>query len=83
MASEIEVRVAGRGVVRGDTVEGGEETKATCAACGRESDAVASIAKVFACADCLRERLEAMSVARFRLRADGQSGPLPWGKVSG
>ena len=39
----------------------------------------------FACKDCLRQRLEAMTVASWMMREAerGQVGGLPWGKVSG
>ena len=84
MSEQIEVRIAGRGVVAGDEVTEDTGVEVTCALCGGAAEAVASVggASTFACADCLRARLEAMSIARFRLREPGASG-LPWGKVSG
>lgn len=81
-AEEIEVRVHGAGVVTGDNVQVDEATEGICTVCGAESDAVASIGPgMFACADCLRARLDAVSVARWRLRANPQGG-LPWGKLT-
>jgi len=78
----IEVRIAGRGVVRGGDKTVDAETKAVCDLCGAESDAVVSVGGAFACKGCLRGRLEAVTVAAWELRgADG--GGLPWGKVSG
>jgi len=82
MAGEIEVRIGGSGVVSGDEAKPDAATEARCSLCGAKAEAVASVAAdTFACADCLRARLEAMSVARWRLR-DPSPG-LPWGKVSG
>lgn len=84
---EIEVRVAGRGVVQGDTSKIDAGTKAVCSLCGNDAEVVSSITAndgsvtLFACPNCLRVRLDAMSVARYRMR-DGGSG-LPWGKVAG
>lgn len=84
---EIEVRVAGRGIVSGDTSQMDAAQIATCSLCGGEAEVVSSLAAhdgsttLFACPACLRVRLDAMSVARYRMR-DGGSG-LPWGKVAG
>lgn len=83
MASGIEVRVHERGVVCGDEVREDESVRAACALCGRESDSVAAVgAGVYACSPCLRERLEAMSVARWRMK-ELRPQKIPWGKVSG
>lgn len=82
----IEVRVHGRGIVQGDRVREDTSVAAVCAECDIEKEAVASIGtKGYAlCADCLRSRLDALSVARFVLRSEGRpSGGLPWGKISG
>lgn len=85
MSKGIEVRIGGRGRVVGGEVEESERTRAACSLCGVEVEAVASVgapdAAAFACAGCLRERLDALSVARYRLRGPGAG--LPWGKVSG
>lgn len=85
MSDGIEVRVAGSGVVRGDEIAPDASTEARCGVCGQERGAVVSVSGgVYACPDCLRARLDALSVARWRLReaTPGASG-LPWGKISG
>jgi hypothetical protein len=83
----IDVRVHGRGVVRGETAVEDASIAAVCAECDVEKEAVASVGTkgYFLCADCLRARLDALSVARFVLRSDGRapSAGLPWGKISG
>ena len=82
---DIEVKVAGRGVVRGDSATADADTKALCSICNLESDVVVSVpangASVDVCTQCLRTRLDAMSVARYRLR--GPATGIPWGKVAG
>ena len=84
---DIEVRVAGRGIVTGDKSQLDAATKATCSLCGSDADVVSSMvahdnsATLFACPNCLRVRLDAMSVARYRMREGGAG--LPWGKVAG
>ena len=84
---EIEVRVAGRGIVSGDKSQIDAGMKATCSLCGTDAKVVCSMTAndgsvtLFACPACMRVRLDAMSVARYRMR-DGGSG-LPWGKVAG
>jgi hypothetical protein len=87
MAGVIEVRVGGRGIVRGDESTVNAEVKARCSLCNAEAETVASISppgqtERYACPNCLRERLDAISVGRWRLR-DAQSAGLPWGKLSG
>ncbi len=80
-AIEVHVRQGGR-IVDGE-LRPDSETVAHCSVCGRDADAVAALGqKTFACAVCLRERLDALSVARFRL-AESRTGSLPWGKVTG
>jgi hypothetical protein len=80
-AIEVHVSQGGR-IVEGELRADGE-TIARCTVCKRDADAVAGIGEgAFACAPCLRERLDALSVACFRLR-ESRSGALPWGKVSG
>ena len=76
----IEVRVNGRGVAAGDDLRVDASTRAACDLCGKELDAVVAIGPVFGCAECIRERLGAISVAKWRLQ-DGHK--TPWGKVSG
>lgn len=74
-------------VSQGGTIVGGEvridaKVVARCTLCGRDVESSASLGGgEFACAPCLRERLDALSVARFRLRESGSG--TPWGKVSG
>ncbi|MFT7581451.1 MAG: hypothetical protein ACI9MR_003127 [Myxococcota bacterium] len=82
----IRVRVAGQGEVDGDAVNASAATEATCNLCGNAAASVASLdvgttPATFACADCLRARLEAMSVARWRFQSAGTAG-LPWGKIT-
>ena len=79
----IEVRIAGKGVVRGEEIESNEATVARCHLCGEDCDLVASLtAEVDACRDCLRARLDASSVAAWRLREPSKAG-LPWGSIAG
>lgn len=84
--SALEVRVTGRGRVRDGTKQVDATTRAKCDLCDAEVDAVASVTAEakgpFACKNCLRGRLEAITVAAWELRDPGQGG-LPWGKVSG
>lgn len=85
MAS-IEVRVAGRGSVRdGDKVVD-EATGGRCDLCGQDTDAIVSMTPdgtaPFGCKACLRQRLEAITVALWLHRDDGYPGGLPWGKVT-
>ena len=79
----IEVRIAGRGrVCDGEPTEE-PATEATCDLCGEEAEMVVSVAADrFACKSCLRQRLEATTVAGWLLRAPGDRG-LPWGKNAG
>jgi hypothetical protein len=82
MAEPIEVRVTGRGAIIKGTAKQDASIKASCSLCAADADAVASLASgSFACAPCLRARLDALSVGRYRL-AEETSG-IPWGKVSG
>jgi hypothetical protein len=79
----IAVKVDARGEVRDGkkTIEAG--TVARCDLCEEIVDAVASVgSNAYACKVCLRQRLEAITVALYELREPGTSG-LPWGKVSG
>lgn len=75
-------------VSKGGFIERGELTVdptmvAKCSLCKRDVEASAALAEgAYACAQCLRERLDALSVARFRLR-ESSTGSLPWGKVTG
>ncbi len=80
--SGIDVHVTGGGqIVRGE-LRVDADTHARCTLCTRDVEAAAAIGDGFACAPCLRDRLDALSIARFRLR-ESRSGSLPWGKVTG
>ena len=83
---DIEVRISRSGVVFGDDTTRDESLQASCDLCGGAIDAVASLAKdgqgaPYVCASCMRDRLEAMSVAKWRFRA-AHKGGLPWGKLT-
>jgi hypothetical protein len=80
--SAIDVHVTGGGTISNGEMKIDSSTKARCALCARDVEAAASIGNAFACGSCLRERLDALSVARFRLR-ESRSSSLPWGKVTG
>lgn len=84
MASTIEVRVAGNGTVRAGTKALDPETKAHCDLCDTDDEVVVSTSTEggapFACRSCLRQRLEATTIAMYELR---NSAGLPWGKISG
>lgn len=80
----IDVRVTGGGTISNGELRVDTSTVARCTLCAREVEASASIGEgISACAACLRDRLDALSVARFRLRRESHSGSLPWGKVTG
>lgn len=74
-------------VSQGGTIVAGEvcvdaKVVARCSLCARDVESSVALAPgAFACAPCLRERLDALSVARFRLRESGSG--TPWGKVTG
>jgi hypothetical protein len=77
----IDVRVSHGGSIVGGVVEVDAALIVRCSLCESEVEAVASLQSgTYACAQCLRERLDAMSVARFRLKTGGS---IPWGKVTG
>jgi len=84
----VEVRVGGRGKVRDGVKTEDAAMAARCDLCGADTDAVVSTSVAgdapYACKNCLRSRLEAITVATWELRepAPGASG-LPWGKISG
>ena len=79
-AIDVQVSHAGK-IVNGATVTD-PTTVATCSLCGKQVESAAAIGPSYACAPCLRERLDALSVARFRL-CEPKSGGVPWGKVTG
>jgi len=79
----IDVHVTGGGVISNGELRNDTNEKARCTLCAKDVEASATIgAGASACAPCLRERLDALSVARFRLQ-ESRSGSLPWGKVTG
>jgi hypothetical protein len=78
----IDVHVSQGGTIVGGEVRVDAKVVARCTLCGRDVESSASLRDGgFACAPCLRERLDALSVARFRLRESGSG--TPWGKVTG
>ncbi len=79
--SPIRVTVHQRGEVVGDDVRRDDSLTAHCGLCDSQKPIVASLGATTACPDCLRARLDAISVARYQLRDDGPG--LPWGKISG
>jgi hypothetical protein len=78
----IDVQITGGGTITNGELRVDAATKARCGLCSRDVEAAAAIGSGHACATCLRERLDAISVARFRLR-ESRSSSLPWGKVTG
>jgi hypothetical protein len=82
MMAAIDVHVSQGGSIVGGEVKLDARLVARCTLCGRDVESSASLAGgQFACAPCLRERLDALSVARFRLKESGSG--TPWGKVTG
>jgi hypothetical protein len=83
--SAVEVRVHGRGTVRGTTPHADTSVEARCDLCAGVVDAVVSLSPAgqapFACKACLRERLEAVTVSQWLFQEPGTG--LPWGKISG
>ncbi len=59
--------------------------QARCELCSTVTDAVVSVGakgdSPFVCKNCLRERLEAITVALWQFREPSKG--LPWGKISG
>jgi hypothetical protein len=81
--SSIDVFVTGGGTISNGDLRADTTTVARCTLCNKDVESAAAIGKdLSACAPCLRDRLDALSVARFRLR-ESRSGSLPWGKVTG
>lgn len=80
----IDVKISGGGVVINGAVSVDPTTKATCSLCSKSVDAAVGIGPDrTACAACLRDRLDALSVARFRLQDTSGPRSIPWGKVTG
>jgi hypothetical protein len=82
MIAAIDVHVTQGGTIVGGELNPNARLVAHCALCGQDVESAASLTNgQFACAPCLRERLDALSVARFRLKESGSG--TPWGKVTG
>ncbi len=78
----IDVLVTGGGTISNGKLSADPSAVARCTVCSKQVEAAASLGPgLTACAPCLRDRLDALSVARFRLQESG--GPIPWGKVTG
>lgn len=78
----IDVHVSQGGSIVGGEVRADAKMVARCALCGSDVESSAALSGgQFACAPCLRERLDALSIARFRLKESGSG--TPWGKVTG
>jgi hypothetical protein len=79
----IDVHVTGGGSISNGELRVDANAVAQCNLCSRDVDAAVTIGPArSACAACLRDRLDALSVARFRLPTSG-TGSIPWGKVTG
>jgi membrane protein len=79
----IDVHVTGGGTISNGELRADTTAVARCTLCAKDVEAAVALgANGSACAACLRDRLDALSVARFRLR-ESRSGSLPWGKVTG
>jgi hypothetical protein len=79
----IDVHVTGGGTISDGELRADPTTAARCTLCARDVEASAGIGEAAtACASCLRERLDALSIARFRL-CESRTSSLPWGKVTG
>ena len=80
----IDVQISGGGTVSNGAVSVDPTTKASCSLCSKPVDAAVAIGPDrTACAPCLRDRLDALSVARFRLQDSMGPRSTPWGKVTG
>jgi hypothetical protein len=78
-----EVRWTGRGRVTQDTLEADVSLVAACGACAVSTGPVVVFGGVGVCADCMRQGLNALSVARWRFDHEAGKKGLPWGKISG
>jgi hypothetical protein len=79
----IDVRVSEVGHITNGETTRDANVRAMCVLCNEKVEATADIgAAGHACAACLRARLDALSVGRWRLR-DSEDSRLPWGKASG
>jgi hypothetical protein len=79
----IDVQVTSGGTISNGELRTDPTTVARCSLCSQQVDVSVGIGDGgTACAPCLRARLDAISVARFRL-GESRSGSIPWGKVTG
>ena len=79
----IDVQVTGGGSILDGSLRNDTTVVATCSLCEAKVEAAARLTQdAYACGNCLRARLDALSVARFRL-GDTRASVLPWGKVTG
>jgi hypothetical protein len=78
----IDVHVTRGGTITNGDLQADASIVARCTLCEKEVEASVTIGGGTACAPCLRDRLDALSVARFRLR-ESRTSSLPWGKVTG
>lgn len=79
----IDVHVSKAGRIQNGQLTADPGVIAKCTLCNANVDATAALGALgHACANCLRERLDALSVARFRL-TEGSPRSSPWGKVTG
>jgi hypothetical protein len=78
----IDVHVTRGGTITNGNLRADATVVARCTVCEKDVDASVSIGTGTACAVCLRDRLDALSVARFRL-SESRTSSLPWGKVTG
>jgi len=84
MDKAIEVRVTGRGWVKGEEIVEDKALAARCTVCKRPAELVVAVTpEVLACRDCLRACLDATSVATWRLSQAAGTAALPWGKIAG
>ncbi|MBI5493921.1 MAG: hypothetical protein HY904_02775 [Deltaproteobacteria bacterium] len=84
MDHAFEVRVAGKGWIKGRELVQDDRLIARCSVCGNDADLVVAMTpEVFACRSCLRARLDAASVATYRFTESGPHTGLPWGKIAG
>ncbi|MBX3229014.1 MAG: hypothetical protein KIT84_01650 [Labilithrix sp.] len=80
----IDVQVTAGGTVKNGAASVDPTTVARCSLCSKDVEASVGIgADRTACAPCLRDRLDALSVARFRLHSESGPRSIPWGKVTG
>lgn len=83
LSAMIDVHVSKAGRIQNGELTTDTGTVAKCTLCNANVEATAALGSLgHACANCLRERLDALSVARFRLM-EGAPRSSSWGKVTG